>query len=226
MSLVPLPGSLGFRSSNARSGFWEEGTFLTFSPFPWEVTARSGRQISLEKPECTSSHHSSSLFNSNRHNENRARLRETMQSNLSQGNEPSSLTSKDPVRRQRDITRRAWSVATDSPGVKFRLVTLRESLSHHGKPLHPRMQSVGDSRLEELPANCVKHSDHTVPLCVCTCYSLDVTSLGPMWPTIQAQVCLRPEMLKSPGPEYIISGLNVILGHCLYQRPINNGISL
>ena len=165
MSLVPLPGSLGFRSSNARSGFWGEGTFLTFSPSPWKATARSGRQISLEKPECTSSHHySSSPFNSNRHNENRARLRETMQSNSSQGNEPSSLTSKDPIRRQRDITQRAWSVATDSPGVKFRLVTLGESLSHHGKPLHPRMQSAGNSPLEELPENCVKHSDHTVPL--------------------------------------------------------------
>ena len=227
MPRASLPGSLGFRSSNARSGFWGEGTFLTFSPFPWEVTARSGRQISLEKPECTNSHHSSSLFNStNRHSENRARLRETVQSNLSQGNEPSSLTSKNPVRRQRGITRRAWSVATDSPGVKFRLVTLGESLSPHGKPLHPCMQSTGDSHLQELPENCIRCSEHTVPLCVCTCYSADLTSSGPIWPTIQAQVCSRPEMLRSPGPEYIISGLNVILGHCLYQRPVNNGISL
>lgn len=58
-------------------------------------------------------------------------------------------------------------MATDSPGVKFGLVTLGESLSHHGKPLNPRTQSAGDSHLQELPENCIRRSEHTVPLSVC-----------------------------------------------------------
>lgn len=182
-----------------------------------------GGKSPLEKPECTSSHHSSSLFNSNRHNENRGLVEEAMQSNFEPGQRAlPSLTSKDPVRRQRDIWR-AWSVATDSLGWNSDLWPCIESLATAAS-LCIRMQSVGNSHLEEL-LNCVKHSDHTVPPCVCTCYSLDVTSLGPMWPTIRLKSAWDLNCLK-PGPEYIISGLNVITGTVYIRGQLIMGISL
>lgn len=163
------------------------------------------------------------LIQTNRHNENRARLRETTQSNSSQGNEPSSLTSKDSVRRQHDIMRRArlWQQ------------TALESNSDLGRaPRTPWQASASSYKVRTTAAifrsslRTASGTQHTAPLCACTCHSVDLTSSGPVWPTSQAQVRSRPEMLRSPGQEYIISVLNVILGHCLFQRPVNNGISL
>lgn len=118
-------------------------------------------------------------------------------------------------------TQLAWAVVPDSPGIQFRLVTLGEPLSHC-KPLHPHLQSEDNTHLQECFENHINHSEHTVPtaspFCGRAIYGAHTTDHpgSSHW---------RAEMLRSPGPEYITSGLNVI-EHCLYWRPVNNGISL
>lgn len=69
--------------------------------------------------------------------------------------------------------------------------------------------------------NCFTQSTH----CLQLCHWVDLQSTQHMWPTVQAQVCSRPEMLRRRGPESIISGLNVTLRHWVYWRSGNDGIS-